>query len=671
MFPFLKKKTPLPKIPADKIDPDAIRVIRGLNKAKYEAYVVGGGVRDLLLGMQPKDFDIATDARPRQISRALGRNAVIIGKRFKIVLFTIPEKGKQIEIATFRKAPEYSKGGARSPSAPTDFETRPHSDKPGALYQTEDNEWGTIEDDFSRRDFTANALYYDYSRDQIVDFVGGISDISRKTLRSIGDPNIRFREDPVRMIRAVRLAAKLGFTIDKASVKAIGSHAHEIGLASKPRLFDELLKIFKDNCSENAFRLAWSTGLLKHLLPGVAAHISDSGGKGSVFWDFLAAFDTYRKSNPDDKVLASSNAASLIPFATLLAPLYLSKHAKSQKRERLAQDLVAHNLVAQFSNKLFSQPQSIFRNIAFYLATLPEYRLGARVQRRDQRECLAIGRVFWEICATALGDSKALMFIKNADEPAADPDALPWEVPATSSTPAVPSPDPEPEEDDGLGLELKQPKGDSPLVRFIGMCAETQLEPVFRKLHETGELENLLPETNDLLKRGASPLFALLTALDARRGSKDLEKKNWRLVLPVAVIAVPDFAAAVARVIATSTSPENNTSETPDPCETGDASEIGDGQSCPPALPENVLETAANNAVSAIFAGLTRDKHTYSTIRKRAAQVLQTLYLPRIPQFWMSDIEMFRAIREICAEALPGYTPPADLPPRPHNPPLP
>ena len=658
MFPFLKKKTLPPKIPVDKLDPDAVRVIRNLNKAGFEAYVVGGGVRDILLGMQPKDFDIATDARPRQTSRALGRNAMIIGKRFKIVIFTIPEKEKKIEIATFRKAPEYGGAGASAPSNRNGQDSR----APGAFYQTEDNEWGTIEDDVFRRDFTANAIYYDYSKDQIVDFVGGVADISRKILRSIGDPNIRFREDPVRMIRAVRLAAKLGFTIEKSAAKAIAAHAAEINLSSKPRLFDELLKIFKDNCSEDAFRLAWSTDLLKHLLPGVASFISDSGGKNSVFWDFLAAFDTYKKANPGDEVLASNNAASLIPFATLLAPIYLAKNGKSRKREHLANDLVSQNLVAQFSNKLFSQPQAIFRNIAFYLATLPDYKINANVSRRDRKECLAIGRVFWEICAAALGDSKALMFIKNREDNTEEEEIFSFrnnsaeseQPPNPTIRPDAPrnsSPDARSDEESGidsLNFEAKRAKGEPPLVKFVNILAEPQLEPVLRKLCESGELENILPETHDRLKSGVSPLPALLAALDKLRKNRNLEKKSWRLVLPVAVIAAPEFATGSAAILS-APSPDN-----PD---------------APSAILPGALESIANNAVSAIFAPITRDKYIYSTIRKRASQVLQSLYLPQIPQAWMSDTEMFRAIREIYAESVPGYTPPqSDTPsPRRHS----
>ena len=732
MFPFFSKKTPPPKFPADKIDSDAVGILRRLNKEGYEAYLVGGGVRDLLLGIEPKDFDIATNARPRQVSR-LWRNAFVIGKRFKIVIVTFPEKGKQIEVATFRRAPEYSEN----------FE--PAGAKRGELYQTDDNEFGTIEEDVLRRDFTANALYYDYSRDQVVDFEGGLGDLSRKVLRCIGDPAIRFREDPVRMIRAVRLAAKLDFAIDKASLKAIAAHASEISLAAKPRLFDEVVKIYSTGCSEAAFRHAWSSGLLKQLLPGVASHISDSGGKSSVFWDFLAAFDKFQK---DGRVAAGAagipGAASIIPLATTLAPLYLAKHAKAGKREHLARDLVAQNLVAQFSNKLFSQPQSLFRNIAFQLSTLPEYRITARVPRRDQREILPIARLIWEICATALGDAKGLSAIKRAAEqnddaplvftpPARydasrhgddDPDGAgddsatenagdsdesnasdnaappsrraraPRPAPAPAETDASDAFDAfdasEDEEDDGLGLDLKRGGGsgpDSPLATFIKTFSTPALTPAFQALHRDGKLTELLPEPP------APEFWALLSALDARRETKNLSKKSWRLVLPLAVIAAPAaFAANAAAHPAPApedanadTAPDANTNaDAPPDTATStatnadtdantdtdtDANTDADTPAPPPfaAPPLEAIATAADDALASIFENLTRDKHTYSTIRKRASQVLQTLFMDDPPQHWLADLDLYRAIRAICVEALPGYAPPEPSAPPPRS----
>ena len=201
------------------IDPDALKVLYRLAKAGHVAYLVGGSVRDLLLGRQPKDFDVGTDARPNEIRR-LFRNCFLIGRRFRLAHIVFGRK--VIETSTFRRQPDTV-------------------ESENGLYQTEDNTFGTPEEDAKRRDFTVNGLFYDIKTFSVIDYVGGLKDLEKRLLRCIGDPNIRFREDPVRMMRAVKFASRLGFTVDRASSKAILKHHADILNASAPRLCEEIL----------------------------------------------------------------------------------------------------------------------------------------------------------------------------------------------------------------------------------------------------------------------------------------------------------------------------------------------------------------------------------------------------------------------------------------------
>ncbi|EMP09480.1 tRNA nucleotidyltransferase/poly(A) polymerase family protein, partial [Leptospira interrogans serovar Pyrogenes str. 200701872] len=184
------------------IDEDAVKIIHRLNKFGFKAYIVGGGVRDLLLGRKPKDFDVVTNATPNQIKKIFN-NCRIIGRRFKIVHILF--RGKVIEVSTFRSLPDYRLGKA--------VEDQDYLIK-------RDNKFGTPQEDAARRDFTINSLYYDVRNDSIIDYVGGFEDIRNKVLRVIGDPDISFREDPVRMLRAVKFAEILGLNIEKTTAKA-------------------------------------------------------------------------------------------------------------------------------------------------------------------------------------------------------------------------------------------------------------------------------------------------------------------------------------------------------------------------------------------------------------------------------------------------------------------
>jgi len=255
------------------IDPDALSVMRHLNRSGHKAYLVGGGVRDILLGRKPKDFDISTDADPQRI-RKLFRNCFLIGRRFRLAHIRFG-RDKVIETSTFRRPPE-------EPAAGTN----------GDLLQLDDNAFGTPEEDARRRDFTINALFYDLSDFSLIDHVGGLNDLRKGLIRSIGDPNIRFREDPVRMLRAVRFAARLGFLIESGTRKAILKHHADISLASPARLLDEIYKLFAFRSAEAAFFLMWELKLLSALLPALHTYVEKNGKRNSPLWRYLAALDS-------------------------------------------------------------------------------------------------------------------------------------------------------------------------------------------------------------------------------------------------------------------------------------------------------------------------------------------------------------------------------------------
>ncbi len=266
------------------ISGNALKVLYRLKDAGYQAFLVGGCVRDLLIGMQPKDFDVATDASPEEVRR-LFRNSRLIGRRFRIAHVRF---GHQIiEVATFRAAgvpmiPD-AEGEVEGESADADSgpEDEPEvevastdrvHDNRGRLLR--DNVYGTIDQDVWRRDFTCNALYYNIEDFSIWDYVGGFDDIRARTLRLIGDPETRYREDPVRMLRAVRFEAKLGFSIHEATRAPFETLAGLLEHIPPARLLDEFLKLFLAGFGERAFDLLQEHGLLEHLFPATATQLA-------------------------------------------------------------------------------------------------------------------------------------------------------------------------------------------------------------------------------------------------------------------------------------------------------------------------------------------------------------------------------------------------------------
>jgi poly(A) polymerase len=234
-------------LPESALDEDAVKVVRRLEQHGFEAYLVGGCIRDLLLGRTPKDFDIATSARPAEMRR-LFRNCRLIGRRFRLAHLHFRDR-KIIEVATFRRAP----------TAEDDVTER----------HAAENLFGCAADDALRRDFTINALMYDVSRRQILDWVDGLGDIDRRVIRTIGEPSRRFKEDPVRIVRAAKFSELLGLGFEESMPPAMAEGAPLIPTCAPARLFEEILKILRSGAAARCLERFGALGILPHVLPGL------------------------------------------------------------------------------------------------------------------------------------------------------------------------------------------------------------------------------------------------------------------------------------------------------------------------------------------------------------------------------------------------------------------
>ena len=289
------------------MDDSAIKVLSRLNKAGYEAYLVGGAVRDLLLGHRPKDFDVATDATPEQV-KDLFRNCRLIGRRFRLAHIHF---GRHIiEVATFRGQHDDSASG--------------HQDESGRILR--DNVYGDIEQDVWRRDFTCNALYYNIADFSVVDFVGGYEDVKQGRLRLIGDPDERYREDPVRMLRAIRFAAKLGFSIDETCQYFIREEGALLRDIPPARLYEEVLKLFHSGHAIECFSGLREYHLLEHLFPEAA--IALDGNETALKFLQLSMQST------DERIHQNKPVTPAFLFAALLwAPLQKRTEKRLAKGE--------------------------------------------------------------------------------------------------------------------------------------------------------------------------------------------------------------------------------------------------------------------------------------------------------------------------------------------------
>ncbi len=289
----------------------AMTVLKTLRQKGYDSYLVGGCVRDMLLGLEPKDFDVATNASPEQVRRAF-RNGRIIGRRFKIVHVRF---GREvIEVTTYRGAPEE-----------THKDERTHRvGEEGRLLA--DNVYGTLDEDAMRRDLSVNALYYDPAADEVLDYHDGLADIKQGLLRVIGDPVDRYREDPVRMLRVVRFASKLGFKVEPSAAAAIDEHAGLLSNVPAARLFDEVLKLFHSGSAITTFEKLRQYGLFEYLFPATD-QILDKEEEG-----YPRTFLPLALTNTDKRIRQGKPVIPAFLYAVLLwEPLRQYKEAAMQQ----------------------------------------------------------------------------------------------------------------------------------------------------------------------------------------------------------------------------------------------------------------------------------------------------------------------------------------------------
>jgi poly(A) polymerase len=308
----------------------ALKVLYRLHKAGYQAFLVGGCVRDAMLVLHPKDFDVATNATPEEV-KALFGNCRLIGRRFRLAHVRF---GREIiEVATFRAAAE------------ADHEDVEHDDEGRIL---RDNVYGTIDEDVWRRDFTCNALYYNIADFSIWDYTGGFEDIQDRRIVLIGDPEKRMREDPVRMLRAIRFAAKLEFEIDDAVIRAIDHHSHLLTNVPAARLFDEFLKLFQAGNAERTFDLLHDHGLFEEMFPATARELDEDA-------DFMR-FTRAALQNTDRRVQDGKSVTPMFLLGVFLwwpvKKLAPQLRAAEKMSESQSLALAAYEIVAQQQRRI-------------------------------------------------------------------------------------------------------------------------------------------------------------------------------------------------------------------------------------------------------------------------------------------------------------------------------
>ena len=322
------------------IDQHALAIVDTLQHAGHIAYVVGGSVRDLLLGLHPKDFDISTSAKPEEIKQLFHRQCLLIGRRFRLAHIRY---GKKIfEVSTFR---------AGDPTTST--------------FIIRDNRWGNEEEDVLRRDFTINALFYDPSNETILDYVGGVEDIKKGLLKTIGDPYARFRQDPVRMIRLLKFQARFGFRCDERALHALKRERNEILKCAQARILEEIFKMLESGKAEPFFRLLTEYGFVELLFP--CFHHFFSGATRELASSYLRAIDE-AQSRPGGHKLDRSILLAAVIFPILdqeLLTLAADRHSPIPLREisHLAETLLHGIAISSFVHL----PRNLLANVFLIL----------------------------------------------------------------------------------------------------------------------------------------------------------------------------------------------------------------------------------------------------------------------------------------------------------------
>jgi len=368
----------------------ALKVLYRLHKAGYQAFLVGGCVRDSILELHPKDFDVATSATPEEV-KALFGNCRLIGRRFRLAHVRF---GREIiEVATFR--------------ASANHEHDDHaSDDEGRILR--DNVYGTVDEDVWRRDFTCNALYYNIADFSIWDYTDGFKDIEAKRIVLIGDPEMRMREDPVRMLRAVRFAAKLGFEIDEPVIRAIDHHAHLLTNVPAARLFDEFLKLFQAGNAERTFDLLRDHGLFQEMFPATGEELDQDE-------DFMR-FTRAALQNTDRRVKQGKSVTPMFLLGVFLwlpiRKLAAVRRAEEKMSESQSLALAAYEIVAQQQRRI-SIPKRFTVPMREMLSLQPrfEFKRGKRAMKLlDHRRFRAAYDFMLLLSEVGLGNEQTAQF---------------------------------------------------------------------------------------------------------------------------------------------------------------------------------------------------------------------------------------------------------------------
>lgn len=341
------------------IDADALIVLTTLQEAGYTAYLVGGGVRDLLMGGEPKDYDISTSAHPEEIKELFGRKCLLIGRRFRLAHIRFGEK--IIEVSTFRA------GSAED-----------------AELITRDNIWGTPEEDVLRRDFTMNGLYYDPSDHRIIDYVGGFQDLNQGLLRTIGDPHLRFKQDPVRMLRCLKFLARFNLKVDPPTLEAIEVNCHEILKSAPARLLEEILRMLESGASAPFIRLLEKHGLFDLLYPLLGQALkTEVSERIFAFLERADALICERK--PKSLPRPTLFASFLFPLLEAVVQIDFVEEGSRPPLHRIHR--IARSLVEELCVHAFPRaPRRFAHDLIYVLET--QYRFTPLTRRKIRKEAL-------------------------------------------------------------------------------------------------------------------------------------------------------------------------------------------------------------------------------------------------------------------------------------------
>jgi len=388
------------------ISPAALKVLYRLHERGYKAYLAGGCVRDLLLGRHPKDFDVVTDATPPEVRRCFS-HCRLIGRRFRLAHVIFGDE--VIEVATFRASSSVDdvpvEEGAEEEDRVRD-ENNVVNESTGVVER--DNVFGTPEEDAFRRDFTVNALFYNIADFSIIDYVGGLKDVEKRVVHAIGDPDQRYQEDPVRMIRAIRFASALGLDIEENTYQAILRQRQQLALASHARMYEEILKFFNSGAMDTAFDQWCETGLLDVMFPGFAEWVREEASDAQVDWvrTALKQMDKWKQH----KVKVSQE----LLYAIFLAP-YIRARAEALQVDR--PDLPPHDVLPEAMQAIQQQlsarvliPKRILFRIYDLLRAQDRFadrRSPDRIQRFVHRPYFRDALALYKIDLLAKGENQA------------------------------------------------------------------------------------------------------------------------------------------------------------------------------------------------------------------------------------------------------------------------